>query len=151
MKKRLGVWLFCVVMAHAGWASAPDTVIKAKPVYGKEAKLVADVLRQAHFRKMPFNDSLSSVVFDRYFKELDNNKIYFLSSDIEQFEKYRFQLDDLTREGNVNVAFDIYKVFQGRNRARLQQVIDQLVKKEFDYTSDEYYETDRDKAVWFAP
>ncbi|HQQ97664.1 MAG TPA: carboxy terminal-processing peptidase [Cyclobacteriaceae bacterium] len=148
MKKRLGVLLFCVVMVHAGWASAPDTVIKAKPVYGKEAKLVADVLRQAHFRKMPFNDSLSSVVFDRYFKELDNNKIYFLSSDIEQFEKFRFQLDDLTREGNVNIAFDIYKVFQGRNRARLHQVIDQLVKKEFDYTADEYYETDRDKAVW---
>ncbi len=124
------------------------THLKSKPVFGKEARVISYLLDNNHYRKIRFNDSLSSVVFDAFFKELDNNRFYFLASDIQSFQNYRLALDDLTRAENVAPAFEIYKVFQDRYRARLKDVVLNLVGQKFDYSIDEYYETDRDKADW---
>ncbi len=124
------------------------TQIKSKPVFGKEARVISYLLDNNHYRKIRFNDSLSSVVFDAFFKELDNNRFYFLASDIQSFQKYRLALDDMTRAENVAPAFEIYKIFQDRYRARLKDVVSNLVGQKFDYSTDEYYETDRDKTDW---
>ncbi|NOT76145.1 MAG: carboxy terminal-processing peptidase [Cyclobacteriaceae bacterium] len=151
MKKvmKMSVGLFLVLLTFQSFALPIDTTqLKAKAVFSKEASVVSEMLSKYHYRKLQFTDSLSSVVFDSYFKELDNSKIYFLASDIQAFEKYRTKLDDMTKAGNVNPAFEIYKVFQDRYRARLTEVINNTVNQNFDYTADEYYETDRDKAAW---
>lgn len=127
----------------------PDTVrLKAKPVYGKEAKVIAYILDNNHYRKVHFNDSLSSAILDEYIKSLDNSKTYFTAADLVAFDKYRTTLDDLTRAENVDVAFDIYSVFRKRFDQRMEYILNNLVKKQFDYTTDEYYETDRDKETW---
>src|SRR5689334_9582354 len=98
-----------VIAAIAAHSSPADTTqFKPKPVYGKEAKVVAFLLDNNHYRKLHLNDSLSSVILDRYIKGLDNNKSYFLSTDLAAFEKYRNQLDDLTRAENVDPAYVIY-------------------------------------------
>jgi len=148
MKKNVGVifFLFAGLLAQAN--PIDTTQLKARPVFGKEAGTICALLPRYHYRRMPFNDSLSSVVFDRYFKELDNSKIYFLASDVQSFEKYRTKLDDLTKAGIVDPAFEIYKVFRDRYRARLKDVAANLVNQNFDYSSDEYYETERENAAW---
>lgn len=150
MMKRwlLMVW---VLAANLGYAlSTPDTVFQIKPVYGKQAKIVASILETGHYRKLTFNDSLSSVVLDSYIASLDNNKIYFQKSDILSFEKYRHQLDDLTRVERVEPAFEIYKVFQKRFSERMNYVLKHLVGKDFDYSLNEYYETNRENEPWPA-
>jgi carboxyl-terminal processing protease len=149
MKKRI-VWLFVLVfLAGNGYASVQaDTVFQIKPVYGKQAKVVASILETSHYRKLPFNDSLSSVILDAYISSLDNSKTYFLKTDIDSFERYRFQIDDFTRAEKVEPAFEIYRVFQKRFRERMQYVTSHLIQKEYDFTQDEFYETDRDKEPW---
>ena len=148
MRKTAGFIVFFIFSIQV-WASPADTTqLKAKPGFGKEARVVSYLLDNNHYRKIHFSDSLSSVVFDNYFKELDNNKFYFLASDLQLFEKYRFKLDDLTRSENVTPAFEIYQVFRERYRARLKDVVGNLVGQNFDYAIDEYYETERDKAPW---
>jgi carboxyl-terminal processing protease len=127
---------------------ADTTTLKAKPVYGKEAKIIAYILDNNHYRKILFDDSLSSVILEGYIKNLDNNKTYFTAQDLAAFEKYRKQIDDLTKAENVDVAFDIYAVFKKRFDERMKYVIDHLVNEKFDFTTDEYYETDRDKEGW---
>jgi len=147
LKKYIG--LLFVLLSLQVFAVPVDTVqLKAKAVFGKEARVISEMLSNYHYRKLQFTDSLSSVVFDSYFKELDNSKIYFLASDIQSFEKYRTKLDDMTRAGNVSPAFEVYKTFQERYRARLKNVVDKIINQSFDYSADEYYETDRDKTVW---
>ena len=148
MKKNVGVIIFLLASVQCIAVPVDTTQLRAKPVSGKEARVISYLLDNNHYRKIRFNDSLSSVVFDAFFKELDNSKIYFLASDIQSFEKYRFKLDDLTRAEDVTPAFEIYKVFRERYRARLKDVVTNLVGQNFDYALDEYYETDRDKAVW---
>jgi carboxyl-terminal processing protease len=138
-----------LLLVTTAWGSPVDTTtLKPKKVFGKEATAIVDLLSKAHYRRIPFGDSLSSVVFDKYFLEWDNSRIYFLASDVASFEKYRTKLDDLAKVENVSPAFEIYSVFQARYRARLQDVVDHLVAGPFDYTADEYYETDREHFPW---
>lgn len=148
--KRLGFLVGLVLVAGTYAFAVPDSVFQIKPVYGKQARIVTSILETGHFRKLPFNDSLSSVVLDGYLSSLDNSKIYFLKADIQAFEKYRYQLDDLARAERVEPAFDIYKVFQKRFNERMDYVMKHLVGKEFDFTKDEEYETNRDNAPWPA-
>ncbi len=148
MKKNVGVIIFLLASLQSIAVSVDTTQLRAKPVFGKEARVISYLLDNNHYRKIHFNDSLSSVVFDAFFKELDNSKIYFLASDIQSFDRYRLKLDDLTRTEDVTPAFEIFKVFQDRYRSRLKDVIANLVGQNFEYTADEYYETDRDKAGW---
>jgi carboxyl-terminal processing protease len=124
------------------------TALKPKKVYGKEAKVISYLLDNYHFRKIGFTDSLSSAVFDAYLNELDPSRTYFLESDIKSFEPFRFKIDDYIAQENVDVAFSIYKVFKERYLAQMDYVVNTLSSKEFDFTLDEFYDSDRDKAPW---
>lgn len=125
-----------------------STEVAPKPYYGNEARLVAQILDTYHYKKIKLNDSLSSVILTDYIETLDNNKSYFLQSDIDKFETYRTKLDDYIKEGNVSPAYEIYRVFKQRFDDRMAFVLDSLVNVDFDYTADEYYDTDRSKGPW---
>lgn len=149
--KRFVLWaILCLGgVGHAFSFSVPsDTTLQEKPVYGKQAKIISLILSNSHFEKLPLNDSLSSAILDGYLKALDNNRSYFLASDIASFEKYRNRIDDLTLAENVEPAFAIYRVFKKRFNERMNYVMNDLVGKEFDFSKDEYYEFDREKAPW---
>jgi len=148
--KRFFLSLCALAWAHALLAnsSADTLLLKPKAVYGKEAKVVSYILDNNHYRKLQLNDSLSSAIFDAYLKSLDNNKSYFLASDIQSFEKFRFAIDDLTRKEDVSPAYEIYNVFVKRSAERMDYVLKSLVGSTFDFTSDEYYETEREEQPW---
>lgn len=144
----LSVFALLVSLTVAFGGNSDTLVLKSKPVYGKEAQKISFILDNNHYRRMHLNDSLSSAILDRYLNELDNNKTYFLASDIKSFDKYRFSLDDLTRNENVEPAYEIYNIFRIRYKERMDYLMNNLIGKEFDYTVDEYYETDREKEPW---
>jgi carboxyl-terminal processing protease len=147
--KRLTLFWLLAGIATVALAGGKDTlVLKAKPVFGKEARVIAAILDNNHYRKISLNDSLSSAILDQYLNELDISKAYFLASDIKAFEKYRFIIDDLTRNENVDPAFEIYKVFRQRYQQRMDYVLNTLVAQNFEYSTDEYYESDRTKSPW---
>ncbi len=149
MKRILYLFLAILIVWNTQAAIPADTTqLKPKPVYGKEAKVISFILDNNHYRKISLNDSLSSVILDQYLGALDNNKTYFTTQDISTFEKYRYRLDDLTKSENVDPAFEIYGVFKKRFDERLDYVLAKLVSEDFDYTRDEYYETDRSKEPW---
>ncbi len=150
MKKSILVSVaFVIVFAAANGFTVSDTTqLKPKSIYGKEAKAVITILDNNHYSKLNMNDSLSSVILDAYFHSLDNNKTYFLASDLANFEKYRFQIDNLTRAENVSPAYEIYSVFHTRFEQRMDYILKKLIPQKFDYSADEAYQSDRDKELW---
>ena len=147
--KRICVAVLFVGFVISAQARVMDTTtLVPKGVYGREARVISYILDNNHYRKIALNDSLSSVILNRYLSELDNNKTYFLQSDVKTFEKYRFAIDDLTRNENVDPAFEIYNVFRKRYAERMDYVINKLLGLTYDYTLNEFYETDRDKEPW---
>lgn len=129
-------------------AVGDTTFLRSKPIYGKEAKVITYILDNNHYRKINLDDSLSSVILDAYVKSLDNNKQYFTSADLQKFEQYSDKMDDLIRAENIEVAYLIYNAFRKRFDERIKYVMDNLVNQEFDYSAEEYYESDRDKESW---
>ncbi|QHV95170.1 carboxy terminal-processing peptidase [Spirosoma endbachense] len=127
--------------------SSPTDDLKPSISQEKVETLVAKLLTTYHYRKVRLNDSLSSVVWDNYLKEVDNSKTYLLASDVAAFEKYRYQIDDALVNGDLTAAYDLYNVFRKRYQERSDFIKDQL-KKPFSFTADETFNTDREKAAW---
>ena len=61
--------------------------------------------------RLPINDPVSSLMLDRYVESLDPSRSYFLASDIQDFERYRYRLDDAVSGGDLAPAFDIFARF----------------------------------------
>jgi len=111
------------------------------------ARLVSSMFERSHYRQAPVNDPVSSLVLDRYLESLDGARSYFLASDVADFERYRYQLDDAVTDGKLDPAFTIFNRFQQRSRERMKFALEAL-KQEPDFTLDESFEFDRRKAPW---
>ncbi|MFO1392822.1 MAG: carboxy terminal-processing peptidase [Steroidobacteraceae bacterium] len=113
----------------------------------KVSRLVSSMFERSHYRQAPVNDPVSSLVLDRYVESLDGNRSYFLASDVQEFERYRYQLDDAITEGKLDPAFAIFNRFQQRSRERMAYALASL-KTEPDFTLQESFEFDREHAPW---
>ena len=113
----------------------------------KVERLVYGILSNYHYRKIPVNDSLSSKIYDAYLKELDPNKVYFLASDIKELEDYRFTIDEQLNIGDLTSAFKIFNVYHVRMKERFAFIHEVLNQKQ-DFSIDETYAPNRDKATW---
>lgn len=137
--------------SHSGTASADYKFaaddLQPTATQKKVENLVTEILSNYHYRRVPLNDSLSSKIFDNYIKELDFNKMNFTSTDIENFEKYRFELDDQLKNGELTAAYQIYNVFRNRAKERFAFVASML-SKPVDFKADETYTPDRENASW---
>jgi carboxyl-terminal processing protease len=102
-----------------------------------------------NYKKVPINDSLSSVIFDRYIESLDGNRQYFLRSDIKEFEKYRHSIDEYLVTGDLTVPFSIFNTLQKRYEERIQYVIGHSNVKP-DYTLNETFQFNREKEEWIG-
>ncbi len=122
-------------------------VILPDDFYKREGQILIQLLNNYHYKKHPLNDSLSSVVFDEYLKTLDYTRSYFLNSDIQSLEKFRYLFDDFIKQGNLDVPFEIFNLFKKRVGERIAY-IKKCLQNEFDFTVNESFKPDREKADW---
>jgi carboxyl-terminal processing protease len=113
------------------------------------ARRVADIVAREHYRRAPLDDHLSSLILDRYLDAIDGGRSYFYASDIAEFERYRYELDDAIKAGDVEPAFVIFRRYQQRSRERMAYAIELLAKKP-DFDIDESFNFDREKEPWPA-
>jgi carboxyl-terminal processing protease len=123
--------------------------LEPKNYYNLEGQLVHTILDRYHYKQFELNDSLSSIIFDRYIESIDYGKNYLLESDIKSFEQYRYELDDHLKVGDVLPFYDMFNVFFFRMRDQIIYT-DTLLRKEFDFTIDEEYLINRKDALWAA-
>lgn len=110
-------------------------------------ELVAQFIQNSHYNRVPVDDKLSSRVLDDYIENLDRNRMYLLASDIEYFERYRFELDDIVKSKPLDPVYEIFEVYQTRVRERLSFALAQL-ETEPDFTVDIEYQFDRTEEPW---
>ena len=105
-----------------------------------------------HYSEVRVNDDFSSTLLDRVIDGLDPSRIYFTQADINEFEQYRTELDDMLRAGNVDAGFLMYNSYQKRVIERLVFSLKRLEEdgSPFDFTLDEYLIVDRSEEPWPA-
>ena len=110
-------------------------------------ELVTRFVQKSHYNHVTVNDELSSRVMDRFLEDLDRNRMYLLQSDIEFFEKYRYELDDVVRSEPLDPVFDMFSVYRTRVRERAEFALTQL-DTEPNLLVDEAYVFDRSQLPW---
>jgi carboxyl-terminal processing protease len=131
--------------------AAPAATVALAPTDQENyvARRVSDIIAREHYRRAPLDDRLSSLILDRYLDSIDGGRSYFFAGDIAEFEKYRYELDDAIKSGDVEPAFVIFRRYQQRNRERMNYAIELLDKKP-DFDIDESFNFDREKEPWPA-
>jgi carboxyl-terminal processing protease len=125
------------------------SVLEPEKNHRQVQELAVNILDRFHYRKTDLNDSLSSVIFDRYLQSLDQGKMYFLQSDIKNFEKYRYRMDDFLKTGNLKPAYEIFNTLR-KNVFERNEFVLNLLEEEFDFTIDESLKVDRKNEPWPA-
>jgi carboxyl-terminal processing protease len=143
----VGTLLLGTARAPSATANATTSDFAPTERHAKVARLVSSMFERSHYRQAPVNDPVSSLVLDRYLEAVDGNRGYFLQSDIDEFEKYRYELDDAITTGKLEPAFLIFNRFQQRNRERMAYAL-KLLDTEPDFKVDESFEFDREHAPW---
>jgi carboxyl-terminal processing protease len=110
-------------------------------------ELVTQFVEKSHYNHVAVDDELSSKVLDLFIESLDRNRMYLMKADVEYFETYRFELDDMVGRRPLDPVFEMYEVYQTRVRERLQYALQQL-EAEPDFTTDEEYRFDRSEEPW---
>jgi carboxyl-terminal processing protease len=87
-------------------------------------------------------------IFDRYFKSLDAEKLFFTQADIDQYAIVRTRLDDAITGENLSVPFAIFNLYQQRFDERIAYARELVKQGKFEFTTDESYQYDREKAEW---
>jgi carboxyl-terminal processing protease len=113
----------------------------------KVEEAVTRILSNYAYKKIELNDSLSSKIWDGFLKDVDYSKLYFLQSEINSFEKYRFLIDNNLIEGDLTAPYEVFNLFLKKYKER-NKFIDKILDQPFDFKVDESFETDRDKAKW---
>ncbi|NHZ80307.1 tail-specific protease [Massilia sp. CCM 8695] len=111
------------------------------------AAWAATVFGRHHYKVTPLDDAMSEKIFDRYLKSLDGDRLHFLQSDIDSFDSIRTKLDDAIKTENLTTPFSMYSLYQQRFNERFTYSRE-LLKGKFDFTVDETFQIDREKAAW---
>ncbi len=147
-------WLAGVALALVAWpAVSTDNALEQKSYLYPEQRhesigeLITQFIERSHYNQIAVDDDLSSDVMDLFIESLDRNRMYLLQGDVEFFETYRYQLDDMVRSRPLTPVFEMYEVYQTRVRERLTFALQQL-ETEPDFTVDESYQFDRSEEPW---
>jgi carboxyl-terminal processing protease len=116
---------------------------------GLVCKEVVALIENYNYKKIKLNDSISSLILDKYIKALDGSRNYFLASDIKSFEQYRNTLDDDFRNGDLSAPFYIFNVYLKRYNEWINYSLAQ-VKGKYDFNENDTYVYDREKMPWPA-
>ncbi|MHC4178431.1 MAG: carboxy terminal-processing peptidase, partial [Planctomycetota bacterium] len=108
------------------------------------SRVVAILLQRDHLSGHALDDEISQRALKTFLKSLDPWKLYFYQSDVDTFTERQNDLDDMTREGDVSFAYEIFKVFLKRVDERVA-LANELLAAPHDFTADEQMVSDREK------
>ena len=142
-----GALLSFMALPLMATTSMEDDGLHPEPRHESVGELVTEFIQKSHYSHISVDDELSSRVMDRYIESLDGNRMYLMQSDIDFFETYRYQLDDVVRSKPLDPVFEMFSIYQTRVRERLEFALAEL-ETEPDFTVDEEYQFDRSEEPW---
>ncbi len=103
MKKNLVLGLFVLFFAFASCSFTESNNFQTDNKDKLLIDLITYVLEKGHYSPKALDDAFSIEIFERFIKDLDPLKRYFLEEDISRFEMYKLEIDDQLK--NKELAF----------------------------------------------
>ena len=77
-------------------------------------QLITNILEQGHYLDKEIDDEFSEKVFNTFLENLDPYKRYFYMSDIEEFSKFKYSIDDDFKNPNLDFFDLVYERYNNR-------------------------------------
>ncbi|MBJ6366477.1 carboxy terminal-processing peptidase [Snuella sedimenti] len=139
MKRNYKVLLLVFMLAFASCSFTAKTF--SDPDKDKLLmQVITFVLQQGHFDPIEINDDFSADFFEDYIGITDPAKRYFYQSDIEEFEKFKLDIDDQVKVADIS----FFNLVNSRLLQRIEEVkkiYKEVLSKPFDYSIDETFDT----------
>jgi carboxyl-terminal processing protease len=108
------------------------------------AQIAANKIQDWNFAQHPFDEEISSKFLDRYLDILDYSHVFFLQSDIREFDKYRSNLNVLTlQDRDISPCWVIFARFMERLHQRVDLVSNLLQDAHFDFAGHDRFVLNR--------
>ena len=150
---RKALWMIAALLAAPLWARpqfvSPDT-LRPDPQQRRTALVISQVLEGFHYTRPHIDDNLSHLAFDRYLDTLDPNRSFFTQQDVDALSRYRDRFDDCVSKGQLEPAYEIFRLFRKRVEERIAHALELLRRHDFDFSRDERYVFDRKDEPWAA-
>src|SRR5512138_715403 len=122
------------LLALASANAASDRKFVTTPTLSVEARTLVNLLEQAHYNRDAVEPADYGQVVENYMGDLDGQRLFFLATDKQKFnEKYGGKAIywNLYSLGNIDAAYDIFRLYEDRTHARINWIFDEL-NKDFD-------------------
>lgn len=98
--------------------------------------LITYVLERGHYEPRDINDKFSANVFEDFIDILDPTKRYFLESDVKEFEKYKYQIDDQIKNTDITFFNLVYQRLMKR-MGEAKEIYAEVLKEPFNFKKEE--------------
>ncbi len=105
------------------------------------SQIIMQTLAEYHYSPQSLNDAFSRRAFDLFLKDLDYNKRFLFKSDVEDLKRYQLEIDDQLKTGSTDLLDEAAELLNKRIIS-IQSFTREILKKPFDYTVEESFETD---------
>lgn len=113
-----------------------------------ETKWLVEALEKAHYSKVSIKNLDRDGFIDHYLQKLDNQKLYFIKSEVEGFKKsYEPTLVTYFEQGNLFPGFEIYNSYKSNSLERIKWAIEFLTEYP-NLDSNRTYAPDRTELDW---
>jgi len=109
--------------------------------------LITYVLQKGHYNPADLNDEFSTEVYEDFINGLDPIKRYFLASDIEEFSKYKTEIDNQLKNKELTFFNLVYNRLSERMEDAKKVYADVLVQP-FDFSEKDIINVNYDKTPY---
>ena len=99
-------------------------------------EIIKYVVEKGHYNKIQIDDNLSEKIYLSFIDQLDKQKRFFLKSDLKNFEKYKYKLDDQIKNYDLTFFNLVYETLKLRSN-EVQSYYREILAKPFDFKSKE--------------
>ena len=140
MKRKFNLLLLTLLLAFASCSFTAKT-FEDNDKDKLLVQLITYVLEQGHFDPKDMDDNFSVAVYEDYLNQIDPFRRYFHQSDIDEFAKYKNEIDDQI------MAYDLtfFNLTHDRLVQRIEeskQIYNEVLEQPFDFTLDEDFDAD---------
>ncbi len=99
-------------------------------------EIIKYVVEKGHYNKIQIDDDLSEKIYLSFIDQIDKQKRFFLKSDLKNFEKYKYKLDDQIKNYDLTFFNLVYETLKLRS-SEVQSYYREILAKPFDFKSKE--------------
>ena len=126
---------YCFFCVNLIYGNSPSAIL-----YSDKDKflleIISYVIEKGHYDPKEMDDEFSENVFNSFIDAIDGQQRFFLKTDINNFKRYRHEIDDQLRSSNI----DFFNIVYDKSIQRIQEVksfYPSLLEKPFNFNLEE--------------